>query len=81
MKKLGKDEIPEQMPVKRGRDTKLRLMLLSLEVGEGLFMPKEEWKRKNGPYYVIARIKKTHGFRYEYGLKADGSGWLFRRVR
>jgi hypothetical protein len=80
MEKLKKEEITGLLPVRQGRTTKLRAMLLQLEVGEGLFMPKEEWKRKNTPFYIIARLKKTSGLRFEYGLKTDGSGWLFRRV-
>lgn len=80
MKKIGKDEMPDVLPVKRGRDTPLRVALLGLAIGEGVFLPKDEWHRKNSPFYVVARIKKTLGHRYEYGLKPDGSGWLFRRV-
>jgi hypothetical protein len=29
---------------------------------------------------VVAGIRKSHGYRYDYGLQADGSGWLYRRV-
>jgi hypothetical protein len=80
MEKLKKEELPDLLPVKRGRDTLLRTQLLQLQVGEGVFMPKEEWKRKNTPFYVIAQLKKTKGLRFEYGMKTDGTGWLFRRV-
>jgi len=80
MEIIRKENVKGNMPIKRGRDTKLRLGLLELEVGDELFLPKEEWKRKNGPYYVVARIKKTHGFRYRYAMKLDNTGWLFRRV-
>lgn len=79
MEKISKEDAAGMLPIKRGRDTKLRGVLLTLEVGEAVFLPKEEWKRKNTPYYVVARIKKTHGFLYEYGMKLDNSGWLFRR--
>jgi hypothetical protein len=80
MQKIAKEDLPAILPTRGGRDTKLRVNLLQLAVGEGLFMTNEEWKRKNPPYKIVARIKKTHGFRYEYGLKGDGSGWLFRRI-
>lgn len=72
--------MPEVLPVSRGRNTMLRAQLLQLEVGEGLFLPRNEWKTKNGPSYIIAYLKKSHGYRYDYGFKIDGSGWLFRRV-
>lgn len=80
MKKIEKDEMPAILPVSRRRNTMLRVMLLQLEVGEGLFLPREEWKAKNPPHYVVANIKKSHGFRFDYGFKTDGTGWLFRRV-
>jgi len=81
IRKLNKEEIPTVLPISKGRNTALRVELLQLQVGEACFLPKADWKTKNGPYYVVARIKKTHGFLYEYGLKTDGSGWLFRRVK
>lgn len=80
MEKIDKANMPALLPVKRGRDTHLRVGLLSLQVGDGLFLPKAEWKRKSSPAFVVSRLKKTHGLRFEYGRKADGSGWLFRRV-
>ena len=72
--------MPLQLPVKRGRDSYLRGALLGLNVGEGLFLPKEEWKRKNSPAYVVSYLKRTLGLRFEYGFKSDGTGWLFRRL-
>jgi hypothetical protein len=81
MKKIPKEEMPQQLPVKRGRDTRLRGALVQLEVGEGLFLPKEEWKRKSSPAFVVARLKKTLNLRFEYGQKTDGTGWLFKRVK
>lgn len=80
IKKLDKDEVPEMLPIKRGRESLLRIMLLKLEIGETLFMPKQDWKAKVGPYYIVASVKKKFGYRFEYGMKDDGSGWLFRRV-
>lgn len=81
MRKLSAEELPEVLPIDKGRTTMLRAKLLELKVGEGLFLPKEEWKTKNGPYYVVAYIKKTHGFKYDYGIKTDRTGWLFKRVK
>lgn len=79
MKKLKKEEIPEILPISKGRNTMLRVQLLQLAVGEGLFLPKAEWKTKNSPAHIVARIKKKHGMQFEYGFKPDGMGWLFRR--
>lgn len=80
MKKLTPEETPEVLPLKRGRSTQLRTLLLQLAVGEVAYLPKEEWKTKNPPAHIVSHIKKTHGYRYEYGMKADGTGWLFRRT-
>jgi hypothetical protein len=80
MRKLSPEETPEILPLKSGRSTQLRTLLLQLAVGEVAFMPKEEWKTKNGPSFIVAHIKKTHGFLYAYGSMTDGSGWMFKRV-
>lgn len=80
MKILQPEELPPLLALKKGRSTKLRVLLLSLEVGQGLFMAKDEWKTKHGPYYIVARIKKTHGFLYQYTKKADDTGWIFVRT-
>jgi len=80
MEKLPNNSFGGHLPVSRGRNTLLRARLLELEIGEILFMPREEWKTKNGPYYIIRNIKKSTGRRFEYGMKTDGTGWLFRRV-
>jgi len=80
IKKLDKSEVPEILPIRRGKDTLLRTMLLKLEVGETLFLPKQDWKAKTGPYYIVSKIKQKFGYRYEHGPKDDGTGWLFRRI-
>jgi len=80
IQKFGKDETPQRLPVSKGKSSLLRAMLLELEVGESLFLPREEWKTKNGPYYIIAYLKRTTGHRFDYGFKTDGTGWLFKRI-
>jgi hypothetical protein len=78
MRKLTPEETPDLLPIKRGSSKQLRLMLLQLAIGDVVFMPREEWKRKDSPSFIISYIKKTHGFRYDYGMKSDDTGWLFR---
>lgn len=80
MRFVKKEDIPEVLPVVRKRVTTLRAMLVQLQVGEGVFLPKEKWKNKSSPAFVVAYLKKTKGLRFEYGSKTDGTGWLFRRV-
>ena len=80
MQFLKKEEIPAVLPVVRKRETTLRAMLLQLQVGEGVFLPHSKWTSKSKPGYVVWHLKKTKGLQFEYGLKPDGTGWLFRRV-
>lgn len=80
MHKVNKDEVPEVLPVSRGRNTLLRAHLLQLEVGETLFLPREEWKTKNTPYYIVRYLKKKNHYQFDYGFKTDGTGWLFKRI-
>jgi len=80
MRILEDNEIPEVLPVNRGRNTILRAMLLQMEVGQVLFLPREEWKTKNTPRYIVAAIKKKFPHRFDYGFKIDGTGWLFKRI-
>jgi hypothetical protein len=46
MEKIKKEDLPAILPVRRGRDTRLRTVLMQLEIGEGAFLPVTEWKRK-----------------------------------
>lgn len=80
MKKLKQEEIPEILPIIKGRNTLLRVQLLELKVGDVLFMALDEWKTKTSPRHVVHSIKKKYGMRYEYGRTTDGTGWLFKRV-
>ncbi len=80
MEIIKKEAVPSILPVAGGRDTRLRTMLLQLQPGDALFLPAAEWRNKRPPYNVVAYIKKTRGITFEYGRKADGSGWLFRRL-
>jgi hypothetical protein len=80
MQFLKKEDIPGFLPIVRKRETTLRAMLLQLQIGEGVFLPKEKWKNKSSPAFIVAYLKKTKGLKFEYGFKTDGTGWLFRRV-
>lgn len=80
MRKLKNEEIPEILPIIKGRNTLLRVQLLELKVGDVLFMGKEEWKTKSSPRYIVNAITKKYPMRYEYGRTTDGTGWLFKRI-
>ncbi len=81
MKKIPKEEMPDKLPIKEGRSSLLRLSLINLQIGEGLEVERGELRTQKPPYDIISRIKKKYGFRYKYGQNADGSGWLFKRVK
>jgi len=50
MNKIERDDMLAILPICRRRNTMLRLILLPLEAGEGLFLPQENWKAKNPPH-------------------------------
>ena len=81
MKKIPKEEMPDKLPIREGRSSRLRLGLINLQIGEGLELEPGELKTKKPPYDIIARIKKKYGYRYTYGEKLDGTGWWFKRVK
>ena len=81
MKIVPKEQVEEVLSISRGRNSQLRTYLLLLNVGDKLELPMADWKsKKNTPYYIVARVKKSHKRRFEYGKKLDGSGWEFRRL-
>jgi hypothetical protein len=79
MKKLTIEEGATLFIGKTGRDSVLRKWLLELKPGEVLQIEKEDWQKKNTPYYIIARLKKTANLRFEYKRTLSG-GWIFRRL-
>jgi hypothetical protein len=68
------------LPIKGGRETILRIMLWKVKVGERLEVEANEWPCKNPPYKIVAGKENNH-FIFKYGMKADGSGWLFKRIQ
>lgn len=80
MKKIAKEEMPEEMPG-GGRSSKIRIALINLKVGEGLRLEPGEAKKPKAIYAIIARIKKKYGFRYKYTQNTADTGWLFKRVK
>jgi hypothetical protein len=47
MRFVKKEDLPEVLPVLRKRETTLRYMLIQLQVGESVYLPKEKWKNKS----------------------------------
>jgi hypothetical protein len=80
MKIIPKGTINGMLPIKKGKDSKLRAMLLQLEVGDTLEIDKSEWTRKKPPYHIVGHIKRKLNRTFLYNQKLDESGWMFQRL-
>ena len=80
MKIIPKEEAGKIYLGKTGRDSQLRKNLLLLQVGEVLELEGGEWTKSSSPGYVVTYITRKLNRTFEYRKKADGTGWLFRRL-
>jgi hypothetical protein len=79
MKKYNSEEDGDQ-PFFKGRGTRVYQMLITLKIGETLFVETKDWKGKRQPYYVANRVAKKTGRTFESGKTMDGGGWKFKRL-
>lgn len=83
MKKLTTSEVEvfeATNPLRRGSQKSAHVVLAeSLEVGEGMFLPKEEWTRSTNP----AASVYTMGIKLErkYRSQKTAQGWFFKRIK
>lgn len=79
MKKLSDDEFSGYMG--KGKASRFYMAIIGLKKGEGLFISKEEWNLGKTPGRICCYIMKKYSYvKYQYGKRADGSGWEVRRV-
>jgi hypothetical protein len=77
---LSEEEALQTNIIKQGRNSLLRKNLLTLKVGQVLFLPNKEWQGAHPPYHIARRIAAQTEAKFDYGRKPDGTGWLFKRV-
>lgn len=80
MRKLTKEEFEALTLVGSGRQSAFSRAVAGLAVGEILFLPTEEWKRKYHPGNAVRTIAKSHNRKFEVLREVNGTGWVVRRV-
>jgi hypothetical protein len=81
MRKLTPEEYSQMNLKGRGRQSAFSRAVTQLEVGEVLFLPKEEWKKKYHPSRTIYTIKKRYNRQYKLLTEANGTGWAVERLK
>lgn len=85
MKKISDKEFREIIFKRRkGLSSEFIKILAGLDIGEHLFIGKDEWKLKSDPHNMISssivHIKSSLvGYRFSTRLLADDSGWIITR--
>lgn len=81
MKKITREEA-EEMSLKTGRSSPVRVALLQMKPGELLLLERKDVKARKGPGEMIARIMKGHpSLKFIWKTKVDRTGWVVERVK
>jgi hypothetical protein len=80
MRRISKEEF-DKMRLKIGRNSPLRLHLLSLEPNEGLVITRQEYGAKCGPYPTMKRLEKKTGRRFKLGKRLEDANWALLRMK
>jgi len=80
MHKLTPEELQAMTLVRRGKQSAFSVAVLSLEVGEALFLPKKEWTRKYSPSDSVRSMARTHGRKFELLSDVQRTGWVVKRL-
>ncbi|MBI4945133.1 MAG: hypothetical protein HY840_01885 [Bacteroidetes bacterium] len=81
MKKITPEE-SAQMPIKgTGNSSQFYKAIISLHIGEVLFISKKEFTLSRSPARICRTImKRFPDVKYRFGEVADGSGWKVERL-
>lgn len=80
MRKLSPEELQAMNLIGPGRQSEFSRTLLTLAIGEALFMAKHEWQKKYHPGTTARKVGKTHGRKFEVLSDVNGTGWVVKRV-
>lgn len=82
MKKMSKEEAKRFKTKPRGRSSKLRSMLLTMELDEVVLLERQEWTWKRlKPSSYCRRLEKKSPKRWVCRELVDEQGWLIERVK
>jgi len=74
IKKISKDEF-EKMINKGVSSDSVKSKMIALNVDEGIFIPKKEWKQKSAPTFIAYTIKG-----YQFITRKVRKGWAILRT-
>ncbi|MDP6909732.1 MAG: hypothetical protein QF371_09505 [Flavobacteriales bacterium] len=81
MRKLTPEEYQNMNLTGRGRQSEFSRAVMQLEVGEILFLPKAEWKKKYHPGNSVYTISKRYHRKFEILRETNGKGWTVKRLK
>ncbi|GDX53034.1 MAG: hypothetical protein D4R43_03180 [Sphingobacteriales bacterium] len=79
MRKITKEEA-EKFVTQRASTTPIRSAAEGLKPGEILLIELNDWQQKKGPYYMLKKIEKLFGYKYDCKKISSGDGWIVERV-
>ena len=80
MENISSEEFKKLALHGRGSSSIVYNSIYNLKINEAIIIRKSEWHPKYNPTSIIRRIEKKYGFKYQYGLIADRSGWAVMRI-
>ena len=82
MRKLTEIEAKAIPSKSVGKQSLARQAMLSLDVGEIMFLERREWKqKKNSPMEQIRRMRKAFKMDFTCDTALDGTGWIIKRIK
>lgn len=81
MKKINKGDFEKLVFVEKTYSNPVIAELLKLEVGEGLIVKTEEWKKKTPLSVMWGSYKNRHNIHLKVKQLADKSGWGVLRIK
>ncbi|MCF8256641.1 MAG: hypothetical protein K9J06_03760 [Flavobacteriales bacterium] len=80
MRKLTQAEFDALTLIGKGRQSAFSRAVAALAVGEALFLPMEEWKKKYHPGNPVRTIAKKYGRKFDVLREVKGTGWVVKRL-
>jgi hypothetical protein len=82
MKKLTEDEANQYFTKSMGKMSRARVILSAMNVGDIVLLDHHDWTQKrNGPDFLIRRMRPTCKMDFTCEKIVDGSGWIIRRIK
>ena len=80
MEIIKKEDAQDLLFYSKGKESPLTLWIKKLEVGEVLKIAKEDWNRKQAPYYLANYLEKKSNRTFKCGKLPGFDGWVIKRI-